>query len=93
MPHSMEAHLLTCFVSLLLLRILEVKELGNTISHEQIVGSLRRAQLVHVESNIYMSTFVDRVLDRIGIATGIDMTRMFFSKQDVRSLNNQTKQQ
>ena len=26
-PHSMEAHLLTCFVSLLLLRLLEVKEL------------------------------------------------------------------
>jgi hypothetical protein len=93
MPHSMEAHLLTCFVSLLLLRLLEVKELGNTIPHERIVDSLRRAQLVHVESNIYMSTFVDRVLERIGIATGIDMTRKFFSKQDVRSLNNQTKQQ
>lgn len=92
MPHSIEAHLLTCFVSLLLLRILEVKELRGTIPHEQIVDSLRRAQLVHVGSNIYMSTFCDRVLERIGIATGIDMTRKYFSKQDVRSLNNLTKQ-
>ena len=91
MPHSMEAHLLTCFVSLLLLRLLEVKELKNTIAHEQIVESLRRAQLVHEDSNIYMSTFCDRVLERIGIATGIDMTRKRFSKQDLRSLNNQTK--
>jgi len=90
-PHSMEAHLLICFVSLLLLRILEVKVLKNTVSHEQIVDSLRRAQLVRMDSNTYMSTFCDRVLERIGIATGIDMTRKYFSKQDVRSLNNLTK--
>ena len=46
---------------------------------------------MHEDSNIYMSTFCDRVLERIGIATGIDMTRKRFSKQDLRSLNNQTK--
>ncbi len=90
-PHSMEAHLLICFVSLLLLRILEVKELRNTIPHEQIVESLRRAQVVLEDSTTYMSTYCDRVLERIGIATGIDMTRKRFSRQDLRSLNNLTK--
>ena len=43
------------------------------------------------DANIYMSTFCDRVLERIGIATGIDMTRMRFSRQDLRSFNNLTK--
>lgn len=88
---SIHAHILTCFVSLLLLRILEVKKLKGEVPFTQIVDSLRSAQVVNIDSNIYMSTYIDSILQRLGIITGINMNKKYYTKQELRSLNNLTK--
>jgi transposase len=91
-PKSIEAHILTCFVALLIIRVLEVKKLRGSIPYSKIVETLRRVYFGYLGSNVYKSMSCDQMLVDIGYSVGLDLSRKFYSKQDIRALNNATKQ-
>ncbi|AEC01477.1 IS1634 family transposase [Parasphaerochaeta coccoides] len=82
---SIEAHFLTCFVSLLLLRLLE-KRTGGTMAVGRMVDSLRQALLGDIEGQCFMNLYCDPVIQDIGAALDIDMSRKYYAKADVRAL-------
>lgn len=88
---SIQAHFLTCFVALLLIRILEVKKLGGTIPYCQIIDALQSARIGEVKDHIFRNYCSSPVLKRIGLLTGLDLSKKFYTRQELRSMNNSTK--
>jgi transposase len=88
---SIQAHFLTCFVALLIIRILEVKKLGGKIPYGQIIEALQAAKIGEVKDNIFRNYCSAPLLKRIGLLTGLDLSKKFYTKQELRSMNNSTK--
>ena len=57
-----EAHFLTCFVSLVIARILEIK-LENRYSITKLLETLRKTECCYAQQNYYLFNFYDDVLD------------------------------
>lgn len=60
-----EAHFLTCFIALVIARILEMR-LGNKYSIGRILESLNRAECSYIQQNYYLFDFYNVVLNDIG---------------------------
>lgn len=65
---------LCCFVALLLLRLLEKKTDGR-IPIGTMVESLRNADLVQLPNETYVSAYCDTVIQQIGTAMDLDLTK------------------
>ena len=90
-PESIQAHFLTCFIALLIIRILELKKMNNQMSYAKIIETLQAAKVGEVQGNIYKNYCSSPCLREIGLATGLDLWKVFYTKQELRSLNNKTK--
>ncbi len=86
---SIEAHFLSCFVALLLLRLLE-KRTGEKIPVATIVESLRKAQLVQLEDETYVNAYCDNVIEAIGQALELDLTKKYYTKGELKALRGKT---
>ena len=86
---SIEAHFLSCFVSLLILRLLE-KKTGNRIPVKTIVDSLRKANLSKLPNETYQNTYCDNVIASIGKALELDLSKKFYSAKDLKTLRGKT---
>jgi len=89
-PEGIEAHFLTCFVALLIVRILEMKT-GHKYSAASLIDAMRRASGTHIGENWYRFDYRDDVLDDLGIATGIDFTRLNLKTGDIKRMVAATK--
>lgn len=87
---SIEAHFLTCFVGLLLLRILELKTV-RSIEVNRMVESMRRAQLVHASPDVLISSYCDNILAGIGSALDLDLTKKRYSVTELARLLAKTR--
>ena len=89
-----EAHFLTCFVALLLMRILELRMNKAAIpaqdgkprvfSASELIGSLRKYTCSHVSENIYNFHYSDDVIRSIEKAFGIDLNKRFRKRGEIR---------
>ena len=86
---SIEAHFLSCFVSLLILRLLEQKT-DYKIPVGTMVDSLRKANLVNLSDNLYRSAYCDNVIDAVGRALNLDLSKKHYSSGDLKKLRGQT---
>jgi len=89
---SIQAHFLTCFIALLIIRILEVKKLRGTVPYSQIIQVLQSAKIGEVKDHIFRNYCSAPLLKKIGLLTGLDLSKKFYTKQELRSMNNSTKQ-
>lgn len=85
-----EAHFLTCFVALLLSRILELRmnkaQTGRDFSVFELLDSLRRYTCSHVSENIYSFHYTDEVIRSIEKVFDIDLNKRFRKRGDIRKL-------
>ena len=86
---SIEAHFLSCFVSLLILRLLEQKT-DYKIPIRTMVESLRKANLVELSDNLYKNSYCDNVINSIGKALELDLTKKQYSSGDLKKLKGKT---
>lgn len=68
-----KAHFLTCFISLVIARILELK-LERKYSIGKIIESLLKCSCSNIQQNYYFFDYFDDVLKDIEIATSIDLS-------------------
>ena len=90
-PESIEAHMLTCFLALLLVRVLELKVLKGKFSHEELIDGLRQACVTNVNGNYYMNSCCPDVMRYISNVTGLRMNKKYYTLQELRTLHNSTK--
>ena len=86
---SIEAHFLSCFVSLLILRLLEQKT-DYRIPVKTIVDSLRKANLSKQANNTYQNTYCDNVLSALGNSLDLDLTKKYYSANDLKKIRGKT---
>ena len=84
------SHFLTCFISLLIVRILEY-ELNYAYSTEQIIDSLRKANVMELDSTTFKTAYYDTVLKSLHDTMGMDFGRTIYSRSAIRSMLAKTK--
>ena len=85
-----EAHFLTCFVALVLVRLLE-KKLGERYSVPGILESLKRSSCSLLEQNLYLFDYHDQVLADIGELLDIDFGLKYRRTEDIKKIIAGTK--
>ena len=78
-----EAHFLTCYLALVLCRVLQHK-LDKKYSVEKILESLKKCNCQNLEQNIYRFSFYDTVLKDIGNVVNIDFSLKNRTLQDIK---------
>lgn len=75
-----EGHFLVCFVALVIVRLLE-KKLGNEITVERIIESLKKYNCTNIGTNIYQFIYRDEVIDKISKEIGLDFEQEISKKR------------
>ena len=84
------AHFSTCFVALVLTRILEMK-MQKAYPLDRVLQSLRKCNYVHIEGNNYIQSYYDAVLDVVGRSTGIDFSKRYGTLSKIKENIGATK--
>ena len=84
------AHFLICFVTLLLMRLLEFR-LDWRNSASAIQQALSCACGTRFEDNMYIFDYYDEVLEDVGKNLGLDFSRKYMTAQQIRSFLGATK--
>jgi transposase len=87
---SIEAHFLTCFLGLLLLRILEVKT-GHTIELDKMIEDLRNLQVVEESPDLFLQTPPTNVVMKIGEYFDLDLIKKRYTMQELKKMAAKTK--
>ena len=85
-----EAHFLTCYLALVLCRVLQHK-LDKKYSVEKILDSLKKCNCHNLEENIYRFNFYDTVLKDIGNVIDIDFSLENRTLQDIKKILGNSK--
>jgi len=80
-----EAHFLICFVSLVIIRLLQ-KKLNNKFSTAKILDSLSKTCCSHLKENIHMFDYCDGVNQSIGSLLDIDFGQKFRTQADIKNI-------
>ena len=83
---SIEAHFLSCYMALVILKVLEKKIKGH-IEISRMIEELRKAKLfIDEDSGWWHQVYSSNIIEDIGRALNLDLTRKRYTKLDVRKL-------
>lgn len=85
-----QAHFLTCFISLVIARILEMK-IEHRFSITRILDSLRNAECSYAQQNYYLFNYCDEILLELGKVFNIDFTKRIRSLGEIKKVLASTK--
>lgn len=85
-----EAHFLTCYLALVLSRVLQYK-LDKKYSVGKILETLSLCNCFNIQENIYQFTYYDTILKDIGKALDIDFALKTRTLQDIKKILGNTK--
>jgi transposase len=85
LQQRIEAHFLTCFIALLILRLL-CKRLDGKHTPEQIIKSLRKYQVCFFKDNVFKTTYYDHILKDICDALNLTLNRRYLKTGDIKQL-------
>lgn len=85
LQQRIEAHFLTCFIALLILRLL-CKRLDGKHAPEQIIKSLRKYQVCFVKDNVFKTTYYDHILKDLGDALNLTLNRRYLKTGEIKQL-------
>ena len=82
-----ESHFLTCFIALVIIRLLEIK-LHSKYSFKKIIDTVRNYTSNHIEHDIYLHGFRNDVIKDIENVFSIDLSRKFLTLSQIKKLLN-----
>lgn len=85
-----EAHFLTCFFALLLLRLLEMKT-GYKYSTKTLIHEMKKITGTYLDENYYMLDYYNDIVEKLGNVVGIDFSKRFMTLGEIRKILAETK--
>ena len=82
-----QAHFLTCFVSLVILRLLEHK-MNRNYSTEKIINSIKSYSSLNIEHNIYIQSYRNEIITQLEKALSLDLSRKYLSLSEIKKILN-----
>jgi len=80
-----DAHFLTCFIALTILRLIQ-KKTGKKYSAETIIDTLRKIECINEHENIYLFGHRSEVSDMLGDVFGIDFSMKRLRAVDIKKI-------
>lgn len=87
---NLQAHFLTCFIALVLARVLEFK-LGGKYSITKIINSLTKCNCTNIRKNYYLFDYYNVVLQDISTTTNVDFSPEIRTIQQIKKNISETK--
>lgn len=84
------AHFLTCFIALTILRLIQQKTDGK-YSAKKILDCLNKIQCCNEEENIYLFNYRNEISDELGDAFGIDFTKKRLTLSEIKKVLGEAK--
>ena len=86
---SICGHFLICYLSVLLLRLLQFKVLGNKYSTEKLIGFMRSFRLVQVKKDSYINiTASSELIKELASYARLPLTNYFLSEGQIKKVLN-----
>ena len=82
-----ESHFLTCFIALVIIRLLEIK-LDQKYSFKKIIETVRNYTSNHVEHDIYLQGFRNDVIKDIENVFSVDLSKKFRTLSQIKKILN-----
>jgi transposase len=82
-PEHINAHFLTCFISLLIARAVEMR-LGGKYTIKEIKEALLNVACSNIDQNLWLFDYADGVTDDINAAFGTDFGRKVMTLQEIK---------
>lgn len=79
------AHFLTCFIALTILRLIQ-KKTGRIYSAEAIIDCLNKIECMSEHENIYLFGYRGELSDALGNAFGIDLTKKRLRLHEIKKI-------
>jgi len=80
-----QAHFLTCFISLVIVRLLQHKT-ANVFSAGKILNSLSKINCSVIKDNVYMFDYYDEVVKQLGEMYNIDFSKKFRTQAEIKNI-------
>ncbi len=82
-----EAHFLTCFISLVILRLIEYKT-NRKYSTSSIINSLKNYSSNNLEHDIYLQNFTNNIIKDLSNIYNIDLSRKYLTLSEIKKILN-----
>ena len=82
-----EAHFLTCFISLIILRLIEYKT-NRKYSTSSIIDSLKKYNSNNLEHDIYLQNFINETIKDLSKIYNIDLSRKYLTLSEIKKILN-----
>ena len=82
-----EAHFLTCFISLVILRLIEFKT-EKKYSTKSIINSLKKYTSNNLEHDIYIQNFTNDVIKDLSSVYNVDLSRKYLTLSEIKKFLN-----
>lgn len=82
-----EAHFLTCFISLVILRLIEYKT-NRKYSTSSIINSLKKYTSNNLEHDIYLQNFTNDIIKDLSSIYNIDLSRKYLTLSEIKKILN-----
>lgn len=82
---SIEAHFLTCFVSLVMLRLLQ-KRTNDEFSPKEIIDSLKNYNSAKINHDIYLQNFRNEIIESLEKQFNLDLSHQFLELKKIKSM-------
>ena len=86
-PQSIETHFLSCFIALLIIRLLEQKT-NRKYSNHYIIDSLKKYSSTKIEHDIYLQDFRNDVIKDLEKTFNIDLSHKYLTLSQIKKLLN-----
>jgi transposase len=90
LEEHINAHLLTCFISLLIARIVEMK-LGGKYTIARIADTLRKVGCSHVDQNVWLFDYADELTEAMNDVFGTDFGKKFMTLKEIKKYLGEVK--
>jgi transposase len=84
------AHFLTCFIALVIIRIIQ-KKTGRKYSPEKIIECLNSISCSNEQDNLYLFDYRSKISDAIGNCLGIDFTKKRLCRAEIKNILAESK--
>ena len=78
-----EAHFLTCFISLIILRLIESKT-NRKYSTLSIINSIKNYTSNNLEHDIYMQNFTNDIIKELSTIYNVDLSRKYLTLSEIK---------
>ncbi len=80
-----DAHFATCFLALVLIRLLEHK-LDHAFPTEKILESIKKYNCTHLDTNRWQFTYYDKIMEACGKAFEMELDKKYRTQQEIQRL-------